>query len=251
MRLKEKVAIITAGGTGIGAGISQAFAREGADLVITYRTQKAATNEVARELRAAGRRVLMVRADLTKSSARKRLVERVVEAFGRIDILVNCAGTAPFVDFLEATESLWDHTFAVNAKSVFFLGQDVARTMIERRIRGRIVNVTSISGEKATSPLQTIYCTSKAAANMATKVMAVALAPHGITVNAVLPGTIPTGLNEAVLNDGKTKKAIVSATPLRALGEPQHVAEAVLMFAEDVSDWTTGSLLVVDGGFIA
>lgn len=251
MRLKNKIAIITAGGTGIGAGIARAFAREGADLVITYRTQKAETESVARDLRSSGRRVLVVRADLAKASARKRLVERVLDAFGHIDILVNCAGVAPFVDFMEATESLWDHTITVNAKSVFFLGQEVARTMIERKIRGRIVNITSISGEKATSPLQTIYCTSKAAANMATKVMAVALAPCGITVNAVLPGTVPTGLNEGVLKDAKTKKGIIDATPLHALGKPEHIAEAALMFAEDAADWTTGSLLVVDGGFIA
>lgn len=251
MRLRDKIAIVTAGGTGIGAGISRVFAREGADLVITYRTQKAATEALARELRDAGRRAVVVRCDVAQASARKRLVERAMDAFGRIDILVNCAGVAPFVDALEATESLWDQAIGVNAKAVFFLSQEVARAMISGKIRGRIVNITSISGERATSPLQTVYCTSKAAANMATKVMAVALAPYGITVNAVLPGTIPTGLNEEVLKDAKTRKGIIDATPLLALGKPEHVAEAALMFAEDAADWTTGSLLVVDGGFIA
>ncbi len=251
MRLKEKVAIITAGGTGIGLGISRAFVREGADLVLTYRTQKAATEEAARELRSQGRRVVTVRADVSKAAARTRLVERALAVFGRIDILVNCAGVAPFYDIFETTEAVWDHTLAVNAKAVFFLSQQVAETMVERGIRGRIVNITSISGQKATSRLQCAYCISKAAANMATKVMAVALAPHGITVNAVLPGTIPTGLNEEVLKDPKVRKGILENTPLHSFGRPENVAEAALMFAEDAADWTTGALLVVDGGFIA
>lgn len=133
---------------------------------------------------------------------------------------------------------------------------DIKRGILEKRHtrrerRGwRIVNVTSISGEKATNPKQVPYCASKGGANMLTKVMAVALAPYKITVNAVLPGTIKTDINRDILESGGIEEAICEATPLGCLGQPEHIAEAVIYFASDEAAWTTGALLPVDGGFM-
>ena len=147
------------------------------------------------------------------------MVDSVVREFGTIDVLVNNAGVCHFLDFFDVTEVEWDFHQNINCKGVFLCSQAVARVMRERCF-GRIINVTSISGEKATNPQQVPYCTSKGGANMLTQVMAVALAPYNITVNAVLPGTIETDINREILASDGAMESICEATPLRTLGMP-------------------------------
>ena len=172
-----------------------------------------------------------------------------LEAWGGLDILVNVAGVAVFGDFLAATEEDWDRQMDVNAKGVFLASQAAARRMREAG-GGRIIIVSSISGGRA-DPGLVPYCASKGAANMLTKAMAVALAPYDITVNAVLPGTVETDMNAANLAQPKVRGAILAGTPLRRLGRPEDVVGAVLYLCSDEAAWTTGSLIVVDGGYMA
>lgn len=249
MRLKDKVAIVTGGSRGIGRAISLGLAREGAKVVVNYASNEAAALEVVNLIRDSGGEAIACRAHVGKKADAETLARTAVDKFGRIDILVNNAGVAAFIDFFETTEEDWDWHQTTNCKGVFLVSQAVAREMVKTG-GGRIVNVTSISGEKATNPLQVAYCTSKGGANMLTRIMALALAPYNITVNAVLPGTIETDINRDILADDSVREAIIEKTPLKCLGVPEDVVGAVILFASDESKWTTGALLAVDGGFI-
>lgn len=249
MRLEDKRVIVTGGSRGIGRGIALAMAGEGASVAINYTANEAAAREVVDSIRSNGGNAIAVRANVAKKADVDAMITEVARAFGGIDVLVNNAGVCHFLDFFEVTEDEWDYHQDINCKGIFLTSQAVARVMREQG-GGRIVNVTSISGEKATNPQQVPYCTSKGGANMLTQVMAVALAPHNITVNAVLPGTIETDINREILAGDGVEEAIVRATPLKRLGDPAHIAEAVIYFASDASGWTTGALLAVDGGFM-
>lgn len=249
MRLKDKVAIVTGGSRGIGRAISLGMAREGAKVVVNCVSNEVAACEVVDMIRNEGGEAIAYRAHVASKPEVEGMVKAVVEKYGRIDILVNNAGVAKFIDFFETTEEDWDWHQNTNCKGIFLTSQAVAREMVKTG-GGRIVNVTSISGEKATNPLQVAYCTSKGGANMLTKIMALALAPYNITVNAVLPGTIETDINRDVLADPKVRQSIIEATPLKCLGQPEDVVGAVILLASDESKWTTGALLVVDGGFM-
>lgn len=250
MRVENKVAIVTGGSRGIGRAVSLALAKEGAKVVVNYRTNEKAADEVIEKIKAKGQQAISIKADVSKKREIDEMVSLVVKKFGKIDILVNNAGVAHFVDFFDVTEEMWDKVHSINTKAIFFMSQAVAREMVDKKIKGKIINITSISGEKATNPLQVPYCTSKGGANMLTKIMALALSPYKITVNAILPGTIETDINREVLSDDKLRNRIIEITPLKCLGEPEDIAEAVIYFASDESKWTTGSLLPIDGGFI-
>lgn len=249
MRLEGKYAVVTGGSRGIGRGIAIAIAKEGAKVAVNYTSNESAAQKVVDEIRAGGGEAIAVKANVARKAEVETMVETVMREFGRIDVLVNNAGVCHFLDFFDVTEEEWDFHQDINCKGIFLCSQAVARVMREQ-CSGRIVNVTSISGEKATNPQQVAYCTSKGGANMLTQVMAVALAPYNITVNAVLPGTIETDINRDILAAGNTAESICEATPLRTLGMPHHIAEAVIYFASENSGWTTGALLAVDGGFM-
>lgn len=249
MRLKDKCALVTGGSRGIGRGIALAMAGEGACVAVNYTANEASARDTVKEIESGGGRAIAVRANVADKAETDAMVEHVAREFGRIDILVNNAGVCHFLDFFEVTEEEWDFHQNINCKGIFLCSQAAARVM-RGQGGGRIINVTSISGEKATNPGQVPYCASKGGANMLTRIMAVALAPYNITVNAVLPGTIETDINRDVLAEGDTREVICKATPLGRLGLPENVAEAVIYFASDGSDWTTGALLAVDGGFM-
>jgi L-rhamnose 1-dehydrogenase len=226
-------------------------AEAGARVAVHGRTPTPALHDALAAIQALGGPAIAVTGDISVQADAQRIVGETIDAFGVVDGLVNNAGIGPFVDFLDVSEERWDHIMAVNAKGPFLMTQCVARTMIEAGRPGRICNVTSISGLKATDPRQVPYCTSKGAVNMFTRVAALALAPHDITVNAVLPGTIETDINRDMLADEGVARSIVEATPLRCLGDVDDVAHAVVYFMSDESRWVTGALLAIDGGFIA
>jgi len=249
MRFRDKVVYVTGGSRGIGREIVLAFAREGARVGIGHsgRTEKDADSIIAE----VGRdRACSLPADVADGKAARAAIDALVRQFGRIDILVNNAGICPFTSVLDLTDEEFDRVQAVNCKSVFVFSQAAARYMKDAG-GGCIVNITSISGQRFTNPRQLAYCTSKAAANMLTRGLSITLAPYNIRVNAVLPGTIPTDINEAVLAEPGVTQAIVDLTPLKSLGECRDVAAAALFLASDEAKWITGSLFVVDGGFIA
>ena len=248
-RFEDKVVIVTGGARGIGRAIVEAFAREGAKVGIGHsgRSEDAA-NEIIAEF--GGDRAISLPGDVADEASVNAVVEKTVSTLGGLDIVVNNAGICPFTDVLDLSAEEFDRVQAVNTRSVFLLSQAAARHMKDHG-GGSIVNVTSISGERFTNPQQLAYCTSKAAANMLTHGLAVTLAPYNIRVNAVLPGTIPTDINENILAGDGVTQSIIDATPLKTLGDCDDIASATLYLAGTDAKWITGTLLVVDGGFIA
>ncbi len=250
-RLDGKTIIITGSSRGIGKACAIRCAEAGANVAVHGRSVTDALTSTVAEIKAAGGSAIAIAGDVSKKADAERVVQETIDAFGAVDGLVNNAGVGPFIDFLDVTEEQWDSIMAINAKGPFLMTQCVARTMIEAGRPGRICNVTSISGEKATHPQQVPYCTSKGAANMFTKIAAVALGEHNITVNAILPGTIETDINREALSDDNVTKSITDVTPLGCLGDTDDVGHAVVYFMSDESKWVTGALLAIDGGFIA
>jgi L-rhamnose 1-dehydrogenase len=248
MRLENKVAIVTGAARGIGRAVALRLAREGANVaVVDVRDDEGV--RTARDVESSGRRGLFVRTDVTDPIQVIGMVQATLDAFGTVDILVNDAGICPFKPFLEISPQLWDEVLETNLKGYFLCSQAVARVMVERRIKGRIINISSISsiigGEE-----QAHYCSSKGAINQLTKSMAISLGPYGITCNAVLPGTVKTDINREALADEALSRALIQRTPLRRLGEPDDVAGPVVFLASDDAAYCTATMLVVDGGAI-
>jgi L-rhamnose 1-dehydrogenase len=246
MRLEDKVAIVTGATRGIGRAIAVRLGQEGARVAIVGRDEKKG-RETIRLVEAAGSQTVFLPTDVSDSAQVQAMVDAVVQRWGRIDILVNNAAICPFEDFMEMSEALWDHVLDVNLKGYFLCSQAVARVMVEQEIRGRIIAVSSISAEFGGSQ-QAHYCASKAGINLLVKSMAISLGPHGITCNAVLPGTVETDINREALSDPKVRDYWVKRGPVGGLGKPEDIAGPVLFFASDDSAWCTGSMLVVDGG---
>jgi NAD(P)-dependent dehydrogenase (short-subunit alcohol dehydrogenase family) len=244
--LTGKVAIITGASRGIGAAIAMAYAQAGAAVVVTSRKLEN-VGPVAEAIQAAGGRALAIAAHAGQQEAVEAAVEQAVAEFGRIDILVNNAGTNPhFGPVLTAEESHWDKIFQVNVKGYFFMAKAVAPVMMGQG-SGKIINIASIAGIHP-GPLMGVYSTSKAAVIMLTKVLAVELADENIRVNCIAPGFIKTKFSEALWDNPMFSEAIERVTPLGRIAEPEEVTGAALYLASDVSDFTTGSVLLVDGG---
>lgn len=250
-RLEGKTIIVTGSSRGIGRACAMRCAEAGARVVVHGRTATPALQDTLAAIHASGGPAIAVTGDVSVQADAERIVGETIDAFGVVDGLVNNAGIGPFVDFMDMTAERWDHIMAVNVRGPFLMTQCVARRMVEAGRPGRICNVTSISGLKATDPRQVPYCTSKGAVNMFTRAAALALAAHHITVNAVLPGTIETDINRDMLAEEGVALSIVAATPLGCLGDVDDVAHAVVYFMSDESRWVTGALLAIDGGFIA
>lgn len=257
MRFKEKVALVTGGSRGIGRGISEMFAREGAKVVVNYSreadsgTYSGAADQLVATLRASGCEAIACPADVSKSAEVKEMVLFTQKKYGRIDILVNNAGICPFADFLDVTEDMWDRVFAVNLKGTFLCSQAVARVMVERKIKGRIVCMSSV-GAVAGTTFQSHYCPTKAGVNLFVKSIATALGPYGITVNAVMPGAILTDLSRPQFKaSAETERNYIEKIPVGRLGVPEDVAAAVGFLATEEAAYINGASLVVDGGLIA
>jgi NAD(P)-dependent dehydrogenase (short-subunit alcohol dehydrogenase family) len=245
--LKSKTAIVTGASNGIGREIALMLASEGADVVINYASDHKSAEEVLDNVQKLGSQGLLVKADLGKMEDIERLANTALEKFEKIDILVNNAGV--FIDsgFLTASEEDWDRTMNVNTKGVFFLSQAVARSMVKRNIRGRIINISSVA-TKLLRGMPADYCVSKSAVNTLTLALSAALGEYGITVNAILPGPIPTKLNKWQFDDPVTSERLRDWTTLKEYGDTRYVAQAARYFLTDEAKWTTGSLLNVDGG---
>ena len=252
MRLADKIAIITGSARGIGRAVALGMANEGASVVIVdLRTELA--EQTAAEIESAGGRSLAVTADVSNLADLDRLIAATVERFGRIDILHNNAGISGGAgDFFGYTEDDWDRILSVNVKSAFFLTQKVARVMVDRGQGGRILNTASIAAFIAASRPTIPYDVSKAGLRQMTVSLAALLGPHGITVNAIAPGTIETELSAGLMSDEQWtafRDRRRGQTPLGRLGQPDDLVGAAIFLASDEAAWVTGSTITVDGGF--
>jgi NAD(P)-dependent dehydrogenase (short-subunit alcohol dehydrogenase family) len=250
MRLQGKVAVVTGSGQGIGRGIAERFAQEGAAVVIND-LDDAKLRQAEQALRADTNRVLAVHADVSKTAEVARLFDETRKAFGTVDILVNNAAWAsPIAHFLEMTEEFWDKVLTVNLKSMFLCSQRAARLMAEQKKPGSIVNISTYGAARAQREM-VAYDASKGGLEGATRAMALDLAPWRIRVNAVGPGPIATPSFLEVFNTPEKVERMRQAIPLERLGEPADIAAAVLYLASDESSFVTGQILYVDGGALA
>lgn len=250
MRLRDKVAIVTGSGQGIGRGIAERFAREGAAVVVND-VNEPVLGEAERALRAMGARVLAVRADVSRADEVARLFEETQAAFGAVDILVNnAAWAAPIAHFLDMTEEFWDTVLRTNLKSMFLCSQRAARLLAQKRKPGSIVNISTFGAARAHREM-VAYDASKGGVEAATRAMAMDLAPWRIRVNAVGPGPIATPSLMELLKTDENIERLRKTVPLERLGAPDDIAGAVLYFASDDAAFVTGQILYVDGGIVA
>jgi NAD(P)-dependent dehydrogenase (short-subunit alcohol dehydrogenase family) len=254
---QNRIAIVTGASRGIGRGIATSLAGANYDIVVNYARNAQAAEEVRREVEAAGARALLVQADISAATDRKKLVDETTARFGRIDLLVNNAGVAPDVraDILDATEESFDRLININLKGPYFLTQLVARQMLQEirnpksAIRNpKIITISSISAYAA-SINRGDYCVAKAGLSMMTRLFASRLAEHGINVYEIRPGVIETDMTGPV--KAKYDKLIFEQdlTPIHRWGKPQDIARAVVAIATDLLPFSTGEVINVDGGF--
>ena len=247
MKLAGKVALVTGASQGIGRAIAERFAREGADVVVNYRSGPAMAAEVVEFARAAGVRAEAIQADVSSVEAVTRLVDEAVARFGRVDVLVNNSGVETHAPFWEVSENDYDKVLNVNLKGTFFATQAVVRHLRATGRPGRVVNISSVH-EELPFPNFAAYCASKGALKMLTRNLAVELGPLGITINNVAPGAIVTPINRALLNDAVKLRSLTEQIPLARLGTTDDVAGVAAFLASDEAAYVTGSTYVVDGG---
>ena len=247
MRVRDKVALVTGAAQGIGFACAEALAREGARVVLTDRDE-AGGRQAAQGL---GDRAAFVRCDVSRKAEVDAAVAFAVATFGRLDILVANAGIVHAAEFLDLEEADFDRVLGVNLKGVFLAGQAAARQMAKQGGGGAIINMSSVNAVLAI-PNQVPYVVSKGAINQLTKVMAMSLAPLGIRVNAIGPGTILTELaKKAVLGNREAERKILSRTPMGRMGEPSEVASVAVFLASDEASYLTGQTIYPDGGRLA
>jgi NAD(P)-dependent dehydrogenase (short-subunit alcohol dehydrogenase family) len=245
LRLKNRIAIVTGAARGIGFAIAERFVQEGASVVISDILDDVGS-EAARTIGAT-----YIHCDVSKSAEVNALVAATVERFGAIDILVNNAGIAVGGDFLQVSEADFDRVLGVNLKGSFLMLQACARHMVSQAEAGRkpgaIVNMSSVNDTLAIPAIVT-YCISKGGVSQLTRATALALAPQGIRVNAIGPGTIETDMARGVLADKAALNRAMSRTPLGRVGAASEVASIAAFLASDDASYVTGETIYVDGG---
>lgn len=244
MQLKDKVALVTGGSRGIGKAIVETLAREGAKVAFVYRSNQAAADALVGELAGAGGELLAIQCDVAKKDECDAAVSQVIDKWGRLDILVNNAGIVRDKLLAAMDPEDWHAVIDTNLNSAFNFCHAVMRPMMSQR-SGRIINMSSVSAEFGNQG-QSNYAASKGGLQGFTRCLATEVGRRGITVNAIAPGFIETDMTEAIRNAAEDK--IKQQIPLRKLGKPQDIANAVLFLAGDGGGYITGHILTVDGG---
>ncbi len=246
MRLEHKVALITGGGTGIGAGIAKMFAREGAQVVICGRNEDS-LKKTASEIDQDGGEIMHCIADVSSQKSIQDMMNTVMLKFGPVDILVNNAGVYIPDDVTSTSEEEWDTVMDIDAKGVYLMAKAVLPDMIKKG-KGKIINIASIAGlfgfEKSAA-----YCAAKGAVVNLTREMALDYAPKGICVNAIAPGVIDTDMTKPFLDNEQAKQGFLSKTPVGRVGTPEDIAHGAVYLASDESDFVVGHIVTIDGGW--
>lgn len=245
---REKVAVVTGASRGIGEAAARAFGAAGAIVVLTAR-DPAPLAEVAREVEALGGRAEAASLDVTDTAATSAFADRLATRYGRIDVLVNNAGTSVREAALDVTEAAWDRLLDVNLRGLFFLTRAVGRHMVAAR-RGAVVSVGSIAGRVGRREMAA-YGAAKAGVEQVTRVLALEWAPHGVRVNAVAPGYVRTPLVEPILRRPGFLDSVLARTALGRVAEPAEIAWPILFLASDLASYVTGQTICVDGGWTA
>ncbi|MEE8545049.1 MAG: SDR family oxidoreductase [Alphaproteobacteria bacterium] len=247
--LAGKVAIVTGAGRGIGRAIAERFAAEGARVVVAD-IDRDSGRAVAEALAGGGGEALFVACDVGDGGQARALITATVEAFGALDVVVNNAGVLHIGDLFETTEADLDRVLRVNVKGPFLVSQAAGREMVRRGRGGAIVNLSSI-GALMAIPDQLAYNVSKGCLAQLTRVMALALAPHRIRVNAVAPAAVNTEMIAPLMADAEARRRVLSRTPMGRLAEPREIAAAVAFLASEAASYVTGQTVYCDGGRLA
>jgi len=246
--LDGKVAVVIGGTSGIGRAIAHGLAQAGADVIPTSRRVEQ-VETAAGEIEALGRRTLRLTSDVSDRSSLQQVLKETVDAFEKVDILVNSAGRtkrAPTIDFLDED---WNAIMDTNLTGTLRACQIFGRHMIERQY-GRIINIASLSSFVALYEVAA-YSASKAAVASLTKSLAVEWASHGVCVNAIAPGVFRTALNQKLLDESERGREFLLRTPMKRFGKVEELAGAAVFLASDAASFVTGEILTVDGGFLA
>jgi len=246
-RLDNKVAIVTGGARGIGLAIAKRYVAEGARVIVADIDEQAGKAAAS----ALGSGARFVRTDVGAAGDARNVIAEAITFTGDLDILVNNAGIIHTADFLDIAEADFDRVLRVNLKGMFLIGQAAARQMVGQvkagKPPGAIVNMSSVNARVAI-PNQVPYCVSKGGVDQLTKVMALSLAPYGIRVNAIGPGSIMTDILKGIATDQEAKRRLLSRTPLGRVGEPDEVASVAAFLASSDASYLTGETVYVDGG---
>jgi NAD(P)-dependent dehydrogenase (short-subunit alcohol dehydrogenase family) len=247
--LTDRVAIVTGASRGIGEAIAKTLAEYGAKVVLSSRKQEA-LDGVAKSINEAGGEALPIACHTGKMEMIDALYEKVMDTYGRVDILVNNAATNPFFgSMLEISESQYDKTFEVNTKGYFFMAQKAGKIMVKQG-KGSIINVASVAG-LVSPPMQAVYGMTKAAVILMTKVLARELGPAGVRANAICPGLTETHFSKVLIETEAVYEIALQSIPLRRHAQPSEMAGLALYLASDASSFTNGGVFVCDGGMSA
>ncbi|MCX6138267.1 MAG: 2-dehydro-3-deoxy-D-gluconate 5-dehydrogenase KduD [Ignavibacteriales bacterium] len=244
--LSGKTAIVTGASTGLGMGMTLGLAEAGADIVLVDHVE---SEESAAQVRALGRKAVTVKANLMEMSSISMVIDKAIESFGKVDILINNAGIIRRTPAIDFSEKDWDDVMTINAKTVFFLSQAAARDMMKRKY-GKIINIASLLAFQG-GVIVPSYAASKGAVAQVTKALANEWAQHGITINAIAPGYMATNNTKALREDTGREKAIRERIPAGRWGLPSDLQGAAVFLASTASDYVNGHVLVVDGGWLA